>query len=100
MANGAKARYDVEHVWANHPERHTDEFNHEADIARHRNRIDDLLLLPKQFNASYNDDPYEKKAAALLRSEPARGQPQPAELREEPRVCGLRQVQQTPVQAL
>ena len=25
------------------------------------NRIGDLLLLPKQFNASYNDDPYELK---------------------------------------
>ena len=51
----------VEHIWADHPEHHTDEFAHEADFARHRNRIGDLLLLPKQFNASYNDDPYEKK---------------------------------------
>ena len=54
-------KYEVEHIWADHPERHTDEFAHEADFARHRNRIGDLLLLPKQFNASYNDDPYEKK---------------------------------------
>jgi hypothetical protein len=61
LTNGATVRYEVEHIWANHPEQHTEEFNHEADFARHRNRIGDLLLLPKQFNASYNDDPYEKK---------------------------------------
>lgn len=59
--NGAKVKYEVEHIWADHPEQHTDEFSHEAEFARHRNRIGDLLLLPKQFNASYNDDPYEKK---------------------------------------
>jgi Protein of unknown function (DUF1524) len=56
-----QARYEVEHVWANQPERHTGEFAHEADFARHRNRIGDLLLLPKQFNAAYGDDPYEQK---------------------------------------
>lgn len=61
LTNGTGVKYEVEHIWADHPERHTDEFSHEADFARHRNRIGDLLLLPKQFNASYNDDPYDKK---------------------------------------
>jgi len=61
LTNGAKVKYEVEHIWADHPERHTAEFTHEADFARHRNRIGDLLLLPKQFNASYNDDPYDVK---------------------------------------
>jgi hypothetical protein len=61
LNNAGKVRYEVEHIWANHPERHTDEFAHEADFSRHRNRIGDLLLLPRQFNASYNDDPYRKK---------------------------------------
>ncbi|MFC3960660.1 DUF262 domain-containing protein [Nocardia jiangsuensis] len=61
LTNGAKVKYEVEHVWADHAERHTDEFNNTADFGRHRNRIGGLLLLPKQFNASYNDDPYEKK---------------------------------------
>lgn len=61
IANGANVKYEVEHIWADHFDRHKDEFSHEADFARHRNRIGDLLLLPKQFNASYNDDPYEKK---------------------------------------
>ena len=61
LTNGAKVKYEVEHIWADHFERHTDEFAHEADFARHRNRIGDLLLLPKQFNASYNDDTYAEK---------------------------------------
>jgi len=61
LANAGKIRYEVEHIWADHPERHSDEFDHDADFARQRNRIGDLLLLPKAFNASYNDDLYEKK---------------------------------------
>lgn len=61
LTNGAKIRYEVEHIWADHPDRHLDEFSHQADFARHRNRIGDLLLLPKQFNASYNDEWYAKK---------------------------------------
>lgn len=61
LTNGAKVKYEVEHVWADHFERHTDEFAHESDFARHRNLIGDLLLLPKQFNASYNDDTYAEK---------------------------------------
>lgn len=61
LTNGAKVKYEVEHIWADHFERHTAEFAHEADFARHRNRIGDLLLLPKQFNASYNDDTYAEK---------------------------------------
>lgn len=56
-----KGRYEVEHIWADHPERHTDEFGHAADFAEHRNRIGGLLLLPKSFNASYGDLSYEEK---------------------------------------
>lgn len=54
-------RYEVEHIWANHPERHTDEFEHANDFSSYRNLIGDLVLLPKQFNASYGDLPYEDK---------------------------------------
>ena len=56
-----KNRYEIEHIWADHPERHEDEFSHQADFAEHRNRIGGLLLLPKIFNASYGDLPYEEK---------------------------------------
>jgi Protein of unknown function DUF262/Protein of unknown function (DUF1524) len=56
-----RGRYEVEHIWADHPERHTAEFSHPADFAEHRNRIGGLLLLPKSFNASYGDLTYEEK---------------------------------------
>lgn len=58
--HGSKG-YEVEHVWANHAERHKDEFDHPNDFAEYRNRIGGLLLLPKSFNASYGDLPYAKK---------------------------------------
>ena len=58
---GGKDGYEIEHIWADHPERHEDEFAHPSEFAEYRNRIGDLLLLPKSFNASYGDLPYEKK---------------------------------------
>lgn len=60
VASG-RNRYEVEHIWADHPERHENEFAHPADFAEQRNRIGGLLLLPKDFNASYGDLPYEDK---------------------------------------
>ena len=56
-----KNGYEVEHVWADKPERHRDEFDHPMDFSEYRNRIGGLLLLPKSFNASYGDIPYSDK---------------------------------------
>jgi hypothetical protein len=56
-----KVRHEVEHIWANHPEDHSDEFKSPTDFAEYRNRIGGLLLLPKSFNASFGDLPYDKK---------------------------------------
>jgi len=58
--------YEIEHIWANHPERHTDEFEHPNDFRDYRNRIGGLLLLPKSFNASYGDLPYAQKRGHYL----------------------------------
>jgi len=54
-------RYEVEHIWADKYERHTDEFGHESEFHDFRNKIGDLLLLPKKFNASYGDLTYAQK---------------------------------------
>ena len=54
-------RYEVEHIWADKSERHTDEFKHESDFHDFRNKIGGLLLLPKKFNASYGDLAYGQK---------------------------------------
>jgi len=61
VTSTGKANYEVEHIWANHPENHTDEFPAAADFQEYRNRIGGLLLLPKSFNASYGDLPYKDK---------------------------------------
>ena len=53
--------YEVEHIWANKYERHADEFPTIYEFEDHRNKIGDLLLLPKDFNASYGAMPYEEK---------------------------------------
>lgn len=52
---------EVEHIWSNHYEQHTDEFDDQYAFALMRNNIGDLLVLPKSFNSSYNDAPYSKK---------------------------------------
>jgi hypothetical protein len=58
---GGKEGFEIEHIWADHPERHEDEFSHPSEFAEYRNRVGDLLLLPKSSNASYGDLPYEEK---------------------------------------
>ncbi len=56
-----KNRYEIEHILADHPEQHEEEFGPAADFAEARNQIGGLLLLPKKSNASYGDLPYEAK---------------------------------------
>lgn len=58
---GGKSAFEIEHIWADHAQRHSDEFKHPNDFAEYRNRLGDLLLLPKSFNAAYGDLPYEAK---------------------------------------
>ena len=48
-----KHRFEVEHIWANHPDRHTAEVPDPRDFANQRNKFGDLVLLPKDFNASH-----------------------------------------------
>ena len=61
MNFGDKKRYEIEHIWSDSYERHTNEFEHRDDFARYRNNIGDLVLLPNGTNQSFNDDTYEEK---------------------------------------
>lgn len=61
VVRSGKHGYEVEHIWADHADRHEDEFANPADFEEYRNRIGGLLLLPKSFNASYGDLSYEAK---------------------------------------
>jgi hypothetical protein len=60
-AQRGRKGYEIEHIWADHPERHSEEFTHPSEFQEYRNRIGGLLLLPKSFNASYGDLPYAEK---------------------------------------
>ena len=53
--------FEIEHIWANKFDRHTNEFSNEVEFQEHRNKLGNLVLLPKDFNASYGDMPYEEK---------------------------------------
>ena len=53
--------YEVEHIWANHFDRHTLEFSNSFEFEEHRNKLGDLVLLPRDFNSSYGDMHYNKK---------------------------------------
>jgi len=61
VTGSGKNRYEVEHIWADKPERHADDFPYPADFKEYRSRIGGLLLLPKSFNASYGSLPYGDK---------------------------------------
>ena len=61
IVRSGKNAYEIEHLWANHFERHTDEFAHAQEFSAHRNRVGGLVLLPKKINASLNDKAYSDK---------------------------------------
>ncbi|KZZ11642.1 hypothetical protein A3746_13870 [Oleibacter sp. HI0075] len=53
--------FEVEHIWADKFFRHQDEFDQEHEFNSYRNRLGDLVLLPRGTNQSYGDLPYEQK---------------------------------------
>ena len=59
--------YEIEHIWADHSDRHKDDFAHPSEFSEYRNHIGGLLLLPKSFNASYGDLPYAEKREHYLK---------------------------------
>lgn len=53
--------FEVEHIWADDFEAHTDEFKDKNDFSDWRNSIGALVLLPNGTNQSYNAKPYSEK---------------------------------------
>lgn len=54
-------QFEIEHIWANKFEEHTDEFDQKGDFQDWRNSIGALILLPQGTNQSFNSDKYEDK---------------------------------------
>ena len=59
--------FEVEHIWADKFSRHKDEFEQEHEFQNYRNRLGDLVLLPRGTNQSYGDQPYEQKKAHYVK---------------------------------
>lgn len=53
--------FEVEHIWADKYERHIDDFKQEHEFNSFRNRLGDLVLLPRGTNQSYGDKTYDEK---------------------------------------
>lgn len=61
-------RYQIEHIWANpHFSEHKEEFEHEWQFKRYRNRIGGLVLLKKPVNPSLGALPYGQKHKHYLK---------------------------------
>ena len=61
ISRSIKKPFEVEHIWADKFEEHNDEFEHVYDFQRYRNRLGGLILLPRGFNQSLGDAPYDHK---------------------------------------
>lgn len=61
MTNPGCKPFEIEYIWSDHFDRHTDEFEHPEEFMRSRNKIGNLVLLPNGTNQSYNDMKEDEK---------------------------------------
>lgn len=59
--------FEIEHIWADKMEFHADEFSQVHDFNEIRNRLGDLILLPRGTNQSFGALKYEKKLPHYLK---------------------------------
>lgn len=59
--------FEIEHIWCDHIEQHSDEFTQITEFEDWRNKIGDLLLLQNGSNQSYGDLPYSEKVPHYLK---------------------------------
>ncbi len=91
IAPGRKNSFEVEHIWADHFDRHTHEFANAYEFEEHRNKIGDLLLLPKDFNASFGDMAYEQKVEHYYAQNPLARSLHPRTYQNNPSFLRLRE---------
>lgn len=60
-------QFEIEHIWADKFEEHTDEFEQKDEFHWWRNSAGALLLLPQGTNQSFNSDKYEDKLEHYLK---------------------------------
>lgn len=60
-------QFEIEHVWADKFEEHTDEFEQKDEFQKWRNYAGALLLLPHGTNQSFSSDNYKEKVEHYLK---------------------------------
>jgi len=60
-------RFEVEHIWADRFDYHSQEFAFQEEFRSFRNHFGGLILLPEGFNQSYGDLPYEEKLTHYIK---------------------------------
>jgi uncharacterized protein with ParB-like and HNH nuclease domain len=66
ISQGRSRPFEIEHIWANHPEDFSSHYKHPSDFDEARNRLGGLLLLQRGLNQSLGDASYEAKRDAYL----------------------------------
>src|SRR5262249_31181048 len=66
VSSGRARPFEIEHIWADHPDRFLEWFSHPSDFDSARNRIGGLLLLQRGVNQSLGDATYEAKRNAYV----------------------------------
>lgn len=94
-----KHPYQIEHIWANHFERHTGEFESSHEFEEYRNRFGDLLLLPGDFNASFGDMSYSDKVEHYNAQNPLARSLHPLAYVNNPTFHRLRETERLPFRA-
>lgn len=59
--------FEIEHIWADKMEFHSDEFSQLHEFNETRNRLGDLILLPRGTNQSFGAGKYEEKLPHYLK---------------------------------
>ena len=67
FSNPGGKPFEIEHIWANKFAEHQDEFVQQHEFQEFRDRLGDLVLLPRGTNQSYNDQPYASKQPHYLK---------------------------------
>ena len=67
MLNPGGKPFEIEHIWSDHFERHTGEFQHPEEFIRFRNKIGDLVLLPNGTNQSFSDMSEDEKITHYIK---------------------------------
>lgn len=86
-----KHPFEIEHILANNFERHQGEFDDSSDFENRRNAFGALLLLPKDFNASYGDMPYDRKVEHYRPQNPLASSLHPKTYENNPSFLRLRE---------